>query len=689
MTARILIFLLVSLYLGSYGYSQHYIDSLETQFILVDNTEKLKILDELIPYYFRNEPMQALKSAEKMQGLAMQTGSKAYELKAQRYLGLSDSRLKSDHETALQSCYQAEINAKSNGFIEELILTKLAIADIYHQLGNNTKALEYQLDAYHLSDSMKFMHLHSVVLNNEARSYIQLEDLDKAELCLKNSLKNAKLYDQDEIIAETHMMFGDLYKEAFNHEMALQHYEKAHEVFVKLQKDILVAIALFKIGNTYFSLDMVDTSFQYHLNALAIRNRIKDRTGLAESYNAIGHICIENGEFVRAINNLKLGLANAELINSNILMQQSFDYLSLAYMGIEDYKNAAIYKNKYSSISELIYSEDNERKIQELNTQNEIAQRELQIMNLQEATVRKEQQLATSQKFNVTLVLLLLVTVISVFFVIRSYREKRSINMELQKINAKVIKQNEALSELNNTKDKFFSIIGHDLKGPLNSLTAFSQLLINHTASLTEEEIRTVARDLDKSLKNLYELLENLLGWARSQTGRLEFVAENFRISEVIKESVRLLSKAAVNKQIKIEMMVDDAIEVHADLNSIKTVLRNLLSNAIKFTPGGGVISIFVDEWKDSIEIGMHDTGVGMSREVQDKIFDISAKHTSLGTNKEKGTGLGLILCKEFVERNQGALTVESEENIGSTFKFTLPKLAPSKSTLLEEVKEA
>ena len=196
-------------------------------------------------------------------------------MKAQRYLGLSDSRLKSDHETALQKCYQAEDNAKSNGFIEELILTKLAIADIYHQIGNNTKALEYQLDAYHLSDSMKFTHLHSIILNNEARSYIELEDHEKAELCLKNSLKNAKIYDQEEIIAETNMMFGDLYKEVFNHEMALQHYQKAHEVFVKLHKDILVAISLFKIGNTYFSLDMIDKSFQYHLNALAIRNRIK------------------------------------------------------------------------------------------------------------------------------------------------------------------------------------------------------------------------------------------------------------------------------------------------------------------------------------------------------------------------------------------------------------------------------
>ncbi len=686
MPHRILIIISVMLQLSLVAQSQSYIDSLETKLILVENAEKLKILDELIPHYFRNEPLQASNAANKMSALAMQIGSKEYEIKAQRYLGLSDSYLKSDYEIALKSCYQAESNAKTNGFIEELIMAELAIADIYVKIGNNPKALEYQIKAYHLSDSANYRHLNSIILNSQAQSYIRLNESDDAVRCLRNALVTAKINDQTEIIAETNMIFGDLYTNAMNHKMALKHYEIARDIYVDLRKDIAVAIALFKIGNSKFSLNLIDESFQYHLQSLTIRNRINDRTGLAESYNQIGKLCIENGEYQRAINNLKLGLDNAEMINSNILMQQSFDYLYEAYLKIEDFEQAALFQKKYAGISDLIYAEANERKIEELNTQYKIEHKEQEIKNLKEINDEKEKRLATSQKFNATLILLLLVVCVSVYFFIRSYREKKKINKELQQINAKVIKQNEELKELNSSKDKFFSIIGHDLKGPLNSLTSFSQLLINHTASLTEEEIRTIAKDLDKSLKNLFELLENLLGWARSQTGRLEFVPENFRIADVIKENVRLLSKAARNKKIKIEMILDENITVSADINSVKTVVRNLLSNAIKFTEEDGVISIFVDEWKDNIEIGIHDTGVGMSPEVRKKIFDLTAKHSTLGTKNEKGTGLGLLLCKEFIERNNGSISVESEPGVGSTFKFTLPKAKKVETTELEVV---
>ena len=120
-------------------------------------------------------------------------------------------------------------------------------------------------------------------------------------------------------------------------------------------------------------------------------------------------------------------------------------------------------------------------------------------------------------------------------------------------------------------------------------------------------------------------------------------------------------------------MMVDEDVKVNADINSVKTIIRNIISNAIKFTNSEGVITIFVDEWKDIVEIGIRDTGVGMSEEDQSRVFDISAKHTTMGTNREKGTGLGLILCKEFVERNGGRIWVESEQGKGSTFYFTVP----------------
>lgn len=654
--------------------AKDYIDSLETRIIMVDDAEKLLILDEIIPYYFRNEPLKAKRQAANMLNLAVQGKNLKYEIRAQRYVGLVTSHLISNHEQALEECRLAEKNAKSHGFIEELILIKNAFADIYHQIGNYTKSLEYQIEAYHLADSMELNHLISTALNNQARSYIKLNDIDKAEQCLKKSLKHAKIHGQKNIIAESNIVFGDLYAKRFSYQLALQHYRQAHDIYVFLGNDIQIAIAIFKIGERYFSMDQIDSAFQFHLKALAIRKRINDGTGLAESYNKVGLLCLENGEYQRAVNNLKLGLKNAEMINSNLLMQQSFDFLYQAYLSNNDFQKALYYQKKYSGISELIYAEADEKRIEQFKYRKEIELREREINSLEEFARRNKKQLATSRKFIFTLILLLTVTIISVVFIIRSYREKRSLNKKLQQINDQVVEQNKKLIALNSTKDKFFSIIGHDLKGPLNSLTSFSQLLINHTAFLTEEEIRTVARDLDKSLKNLYELLENLLGWARSQTGRIDFKPESFMIAHAIRENIQLLSNAALNKKIEIEMLVDENIKVFADLNSVQTVIRNLLSNAIKFTANGGFVNIYVDEWKDGIEIGIQDTGVGISREDQENIFDISAKHSTLGTNKEKGTGLGLILCKEFVERNHGGISIDSEIGGGTTFKFTLPK---------------
>jgi len=671
---RIIIFLIFFFnFFGSVD-ARDYIDSLETKLILVDNAHKLLILDELIPYYFRNEPLQARKKADQMLSYAQQENNKEFKIRAKRYKAISISYLTSYHEQALIECEKIEENAKINGFISELILIKLSFADIYQQVGEYTKSLKYQLEAHQLADSANAFDLLSLTLNSMAKSYIELNDFEQAEQSLRKSLKNAKIHEQIEIIAETNIIFGDMFSERLNYEYALEYYNSAHEIYMDLRKDIQIAISLFKIGKCYFFLDELDTSFQFHLNALTIRNRIVDRTGLAESYNEIGLLSIENGEYQRGINNLKLGLNNAETINSNLLMQQSFDYLYEGYLKLEDFEKADIYRNKYIGINDLIYAEASERRIQEIESLNKIKRKNLEIETERKIRQKTEQQLATSERFLVTLTLLLLVILFSVVIFIRSYREKRKINKELHEKNEQVVNQNEKLTELNSTKDKFFSIIGHDLKGPLNSLTSFSHLLINHTASLTEEEIRTIARDLDKSLKNLYELLENLLGWARSQTGKIEFNPENFNIAVVVRENIHLLAKAALNKKIKIEMLVDEEVMVNADINSVKTVTRNLLSNAIKFTNDEGVITIFIDEWKDCVEIGIHDTGVGMCKDDQQKIFDISAKHSTLGTNKEKGTGLGLILCKEFIERNNGNISVESEESVGTTFKFTLPK---------------
>jgi len=233
-----------------------------------------------------------------------------------------------------------------------------------------------------------------------------------------------------------------------------------------------------------------------------------------------------------------------------------------------------------------------------------------------------------------------------------------------------IIESEEQLKELNATKDKLFSIIAHDLRSPFNNIIGLSDLLLENIISFEESE--KYIKILNSSAKNTLVLLDNLLNWAKSQTGHLRFKPENILFSEIILKNISLNRLLAETKNISINYFSSDDVEVYADENMLKTVLRNLISNAIKFTNVGGNIKIYAFLKQDHVEITISDNGIGMNEKKRKSLFDISSKNT-LGRANENGSGLGLVLCKEFVMKNKGEIWVESEEGKGSSFKFTLP----------------
>ena len=295
--------------------------------------------------------------------------------------------------------------------------------------------------------------------------------------------------------------------------------------------------------------------------------------------------------------------------------------------------------------------------------------------NVLSAIERLEEQ----KRFRNYLFLLIALCLIIAVLIFYFYLVQHRLNKRLTDAQEKLNRQNIELQELNATKDKFFSIISHDLKGPLNSLTSFSSLLINHTESLSKEEIKMFAKDFDKSLKNLFSLLENLLEWSRSQTGNIEFTPESFDLAWLLLENMDLLNAQAQQKRITLVNANDHSVFVRAHKNSISTVIRNLISNAVKFTPEDGRITLDVHQNGKEVIVSVTDTGVGMSEDIINKLFRIDSKHSTKGTANEKGTGLGLILCKEFVEKNGGRIWVKSTEGEGSVFSFSLPSKEPVK----------
>ncbi len=245
-------------------------------------------------------------------------------------------------------------------------------------------------------------------------------------------------------------------------------------------------------------------------------------------------------------------------------------------------------------------------------------------------------------------------------------------NSELHRLNDELAARNEELLEIVASRDKFISIIAHDIKNPFTALLGFSEFLFKNIDNVDKEEIEEIARAMFQSSRLIFSFLENLLQWARLRTDRIEFNPVMIDLYAVTEGITELLTDNAQLKDITLSNAIPEGTWVFADEPSISSVLRNLISNAIKFSRKGGKVTVSSQIKDDYVHVQVSDSGVGMRQEDVAKIFRIDKSHTTVGTNNERGTGLGLKLCKEFVERNGGTIWVESTLNKGSIFTFTL-----------------
>lgn len=236
-----------------------------------------------------------------------------------------------------------------------------------------------------------------------------------------------------------------------------------------------------------------------------------------------------------------------------------------------------------------------------------------------------------------------------------------------------LIKTNEKLSQLNASKDKYFSIIAHDLRNSFHVVLGFSEILLSGNSNLTEEKIKRYLHLINVTSKNGNYLLENLLQWSRSQTGRMKFEPKKFNLGTVVTETIKLYESEINQKNIKVLIHVEPSLEVFADENMIQTIMRNLISNALKFTYEKGMVTIRSLKKATHVEISVEDTGIGISLENQNLLFNVETNISTQGTSHEQGTGLGLILCREFIEKHHGTIWVESNLGKGSKFIFTIP----------------
>jgi signal transduction histidine kinase len=592
--------------------------------------------------------------------------------RAYKVLGMNELTQTHNYENAITNFVKALSIEDSLGLRNQQAVTYIGIATVFEIVGDYPKSAELLDAAMEINQQFNDIKTRVVILNmlgkiNAARGHI-----DDAFDNYKHVLKDQAELGEPQIEAEALFNIGHLHRLQGDFAKSLDYHKQALTIRRSIEDKRNEALSLNDIGELYRLMKNNEKALANHVVALEIRQRLKDQRGIAESYNNIGAIYYYQKIFDRAVANLELALAAARESGDQNQILKSDEFLSLCYKEMGDYQKALAYRDEYVLMSELSQQEKNEQRLLDIQSRYEIVKKETQIEKLETIRAQREKQLRDEERFRYILFALIGLGLVVVVLVLYLYVLKRRSHTELTAVNNKVQQQNLELQDLNATKDKFFSIISHDLKGPLNSLTSFSALLINHTDSLTKEEITLLAKDLDKSLKNLFALLENLLEWSRSQTGNIEFKPEAFDLQELLELNKELLGAQAQNKQISIVNNSIGHLVVNAHKHSVNTVVRNLVSNAIKFTPAGGTISMKITADRNTATVSIQDTGVGMNKEIQEKLFRIDTKHSTRGTADEKGTGLGLILCKEFIEKNGGKIWVESEPGKGTSFYFTL-----------------
>jgi len=408
---------------------------------------------------------------------------------------------------------------------------------------------------------------------------------------------------------------------------------------------------------------------------------------LALGLRKLGDAIMEAGNNPSPESFFKESLTIGEKLSNEEIIRNALWSLSRYYEKVGNNHESLKTLQRYIVVNDSMLKHRNNQAIILAQANFEISQKDKELRKVSDRIdlLEKEQtlsDLANSRQRNVIrlLVTASLLTFFLILLVYNRYRLKKKAASLLEEKYEITRASNQRLSEseqhlriLNQTKDKFFSIIAHDIRNPLAGLLGLSDHLLKASDELDKTELKEVYTLIHESARNLYDLLDNLLQWARSQTGTIAFRPESFDLSQVVGKTLKLLSIQAAEKHIRLTSAVPTETYITGDANMVTVIVRNLLSNACKFTPEGGMVYIESHVYDHMTEITVKDSGVGMNQEKVKKLFKIDEHVSTPGTKNEKGSGLGLILCKEFIEKNGGTIRVESEEGKGSMFIFTLP----------------
>jgi signal transduction histidine kinase len=543
----------------------------------------------------------------------------------------------------------------------------------YSSFGKYDEAYYYYTQSYHLSNTKKDSSGMAVALHNIATVFKELGQYERALDYLRLTQKISDAIHDYEGKAYNYNEIGDIYRRKGLYDSALNALKFSLKVTrgLKLNVNDLEPEVLNNIAKTYLGKNDLSASLAYYDSTALQFKKTDNEYGLASVDLGRGKVLMSEKKYDEALTLMETSAAVAHQTNSWSLEIDCFESLAKLCEQKGDFKKALDYFKKHKELEDSLFSQGMQAKLLQDQVRFETASKEDQIKTLTKLEEARKDELKKQSLIRNILVVTVALSIILLFNVYRSGQRRIRINRLLIEHQDEVKRRSKELEQLNEVKDKFFSIISHDLRSPMNALSGILDLMDND--KIRPEEFSKLNKELRKQFDHTKTLINNLLDWALLQMDKLKLQPEKFNLQKLVDENFKLLS-ALHFKEINTVNRVSNDTFGFGDLNIVNLVMRNLILNGIKFTENGGAIEVDSREKGNEIIVSVKDTGIGISPDVQKILFDKTSGYTTRGTANEKGTGLGLILCKEFVEKNGGRIWLESELGRGSTFYFTLKK---------------
>jgi signal transduction histidine kinase len=587
--------------------------------------------------------------------------------------------IQGDYSGALKRYIEASSLFTETRKDKYLALSLTNIGNVYYTLGRFDKALEYLTQALRINEKTGDSTGLSKSYNNIGNVYLSLKDYQIALDFYNKALAINKKRNNLHSLSTSYNNIGLVYQGLNKINQAIEYNRLALELSRKINDQSGVIHSLINSGNIYFDENNIDQALIYYQEALRISNSNRQGFTHATILQNLARLRTKQNLPDEAIILYKEALDFAEKSGSLILLEDIYNGLAEAWQKKGDYKRAYDFMTLYKVIADSVYNTESNDRLNRLRVSFESEQTERDNQLLRQQNIYSQLALKRQQTIRNLLIIISIIVVVSAIFLFSLYQSKKHKNTLLAERNEQIIKQKEELNllykeqyKLNETKNKFFSIVAHDLKSPFQSILGFSELLCSEYEHLDEDQRRDAANNILKVSGDTFRLIENLLEWGRSQTGGVYAVFKVFNIRELVVKTLPVFEPQIQTKKIRLTYDLPPLLNAWADPDMIMAVIRNLLSNAIKFTPAGGEIHLSATMSHDSVKLSVRDSGSGIPPDVMERLFTLDPKVQRAGTMGERGTGLGLTLCREFMELNHGIIKVESEAGKGSTFTIIM-----------------